>query len=295
MPCEGVPTAPIATSTRELLDRYDGVLLDIYGVIVDAAGTLPGARELIGELDRRRMPYVFVTNDASRSIATYVDKLAALGIDIDGSRFVTSGSLVRGYFARRGLTGARTCVLGTPDSATFVREGGGQIVTLEQGLELDVLAVCDDAGFDFLPGMEWALSAVVRAVDAGRRPALVLPNPDVVYPKSTGELGVTAGAIALVIEAALARRFPRERLVFDRLGKPEPHLFEEGARRLAIAVDRLVMIGDQLETDIAGANAAGCASALLSGAISRWDAAVASEGDAPAAATPTWLLDRLWP
>jgi HAD superfamily hydrolase (TIGR01450 family) len=291
----GVSTGPTATSTHELLDRYDGVLLDIYGVIVNASGALPGAHELIGELERRHMPYVFVTNDASRSIATYVDKLAGLGIEVDGTRFVTSGSLVPGYFTSRGLAGARTCVLGTPESAAFVREGGGHVVALEQGLELDVLAVCDDAGFELLAGMEWALSAVVRAVEAGRRPALVLPNPDVVYPKSPGELGVTAGAIALVIEAALARRFPRERLVFDRLGKPEPHLLHEGASRLGIPVDRLVMIGDQLETDIAGANAAGCASALLAGAISRWDATVTIDDETPPAAVPTWLLDRLWP
>jgi ribonucleotide monophosphatase NagD (HAD superfamily) len=89
-----------------------------------------------------------------------------------------------------------------------------------------------------------------------------------------------------VIEAALARRFHAERLAFDRLGKPAPHLFLEGAARLGVPAPRLLMIGDQLETDIAGARAAGIDAALLAG-ISRWDP------DAPVA--PTYLLATIDP
>jgi HAD superfamily hydrolase (TIGR01450 family) len=289
---------PTTATTSELLDRYAGVLLDVYGVLLDGSGALPGARELVAELDRRGMPYAIVTNDASRSIATYVRRFAGFGLPIAGERIITSGSLLAGYFAAKSLAGARTCVLGTDDSAQFVRAAGGNVVDLRQGLELDVLAVCDDAGFDFLPGLEWAFSAVVRAIEAGRRPVLVLPNPDLVYPRSPGELGFTSGSMALVIEAALARRFPMQRLIFDRLGKPEPHLFALAAERLGIAVDRLIVIGDQIETDIAGARAAGCDAALLAG-ISRWrdeqttDDARVDHGTARVA--PTWLLDKLWP
>jgi ribonucleotide monophosphatase NagD (HAD superfamily) len=52
------------------------------------------------------------------------------------------------------------------------------------------------------------------------------------------------------------------------------------------------MIGDQLETDIAGANAAGVPSALLAGSISRWDDAQTTS--VPHDPTPTYLLDVLW-
>jgi 4-nitrophenyl phosphatase len=287
---------PVAATTSALLEqigeRYAGILLDVYGVLLDGSGALPGARELIAELERRRVPYAIVTNDASRSIDTYVKRFARFGIPVAGDHLVTSGSLLPGYLATKSLAGARVCVLGTDDSADFVRAGGGNVVPLAQGLELDVLAVCDDAGFEFLPSLEWAFSAVVRAIEAGRRPTLVLPNPDLVYPKSAGELGFTAGAMALVIEAALARRFPHDRFTFDRLGKPEPHLFVQAAKLLGIAPDQLLMIGDQLETDVAGARAAGCDAALLAG-VSRWRQEHAS--DAPNAVAPTWLLDKLWP
>jgi 4-nitrophenyl phosphatase len=283
---------PSTATISALLDRYAGILLDVYGVLLDGSGVLPGARELIAELERRAMPYAIVTNDASRSIETYVARFARLGLPIAGERIVTSGSLLPGYFAQHGLAGARVCVLGSADSIAYVRAGGGELVPLAEGLDLDVLAVCDDEGFDFLPGLEWAFSAVVRAVEAGRRPHLVLPNPDLVYPKRAGGLGFTAGAMALLIEAGLARRFPHERLVFDRLGKPEPHLFAQAARRLGLAPDRLVMIGDQLETDVAGARAAGCDAALGAGGA-RWREELSTEGAAVVA--PTWLLDTLWP
>jgi ribonucleotide monophosphatase NagD (HAD superfamily) len=275
---------PVVTTTRDLLDRYDGVLLDIYGVMLDASGPLPGARELLLELQRRDLPYAFVSNDASRSTATYAAKFAALGLPTDDTRFITAGSLIPRWFRSRGLTDARTCVLGTADSADFVRAGGGTVVPLAREMEIDVLAVCDDSGFEFLPGIETALSAVIHAVTQGRRPALLLPNPDLLYPKGGGDVGFTAGAMALLLEAGLARRFPRERLAFDHLGKPERHLFDAAAQHLGIAPDRLVMIGDQLETDIAGANAAGVPSALLAGFVSRWDSTVT---DGP---RPDWLL-----
>lgn len=277
---------PKARTIRDLLEAYDGILLDAYGVLVDARGALPAAAPLLTELVRRGQPFAIVTNDASRSLATWAARFASLGLPVAPPQIVTAGSLLPGYFRAHGLAGARTCVLGTPDSFGYVAEGGGAPIPPAPGMEVDAVAVCDDSGTPFVEGIECALSAVVRAVEAGRRPRLVLPNPDLLYPKGGGELGVTAGSMALVIEAALARRFPGERLVFDRLGKPEPHLFLEGAARLGIAPARLVMIGDQLETDIAGARAAGIDAALLAG-VSRWDPA------APVA--PTHLLTTIDP
>jgi HAD superfamily hydrolase (TIGR01450 family) len=275
-------TPPESTTLAELIRRHDALLLDAYGVLVDGAGPLAHTPPLIAELERRGVPYAVVTNDASRTPDTYARRFAAWGMAVPADRFVTSGSLLVPYFADRGLAGARTMVLGTEDSYRIVISAGGEPTALSPGVEVDCVVICDDAGTPFLDGIELALSAVVRAVEAGRRPALVLPNPDLVYPKGGGELGFTAGAMALLVETALARRFPGERLVFDRLGKPEPHLFREGARRLGAASP--VLIGDQLETDIAGARAAGVAAALYAG-ISRWQPG--------GAVAPTYLLDGL--
>jgi HAD superfamily hydrolase (TIGR01450 family) len=283
------PPAPEPTTIAELLQRYDGLLLDAYGVLVDDRGLLPGAAALLAELDRRGTPFAIVTNDASRLPATYAARFARHGIRLAPEQVVTSGSLLPGYFRDRGLAGARTCVLGTPDAFAYVRDGGGVPVALEPGMAIDALAVCDDSGTPFVEGIALAFSAVVRAVDAGRRPALVLPNPDLIYPKADAEYGFTAGAMALLIETALGRRFPGHGLVFDRLGKPGPHLFTEARRRIGGSV---VMIGDQLETDIAGASAAGIDAALLAG-VSRWSPA--SPTPPTSGIAPRYLLATIEP
>ena len=264
-----------------LLARYRGFIIDAYGVLVDAGGALPGARELLAALADRGLPYVVATNDASRSPATCARRFAALGLAIPAEQVVTSGELLAAHVP---LAGARTCVLGTADSIDYAVAAGAVVVPLAPGMTIDALAVCDDAGFDFLTGSELALSACVRALDAGRALTLVLPNPDLVYPKAAGELGFTAGAIALLIETALARRFHGAAPRFVHLGKPERHLFDRAVARLGQPAADVVVLGDQLETDIAGAAAAGLASALVAG-VSRWSAA--------AAICPTWLVDGL--
>ena len=277
---------PQAVTTRELLARYDGILLDAFGVLVDASGALPGAPALIAELHARGTPYAIVSNDASRSRETFAQRFAAIGLPVPPERFVTAGTLLPDCFRERGLAGARTLVLGTPDSLDFVREGGGVPVPVEVGIDVDAVAVCDDDGTPFLDGIEIALSAIVRAVRAGRRPALIAPNPDIIYPKARGELGFTAGAMAVMIELALERTVPSAKLAFERLGKPHPFLMLAAAKRLGIAPDRLVMVGDQLETDVAGALAAHMHVALVAG-VSHW------EGHATIA--PTYLLGTIEP
>jgi HAD superfamily hydrolase (TIGR01450 family) len=274
-------TTPPTTSIGDLLARYGGFAIDAYGVLVDAGAALPGARALITELDARGLPYVVATNDASRSPATCARRFAGLGLPIPADRVVTSGQLLAHL---PGLRGLRTCVLGTADSVAYAEAAGAHVVETRAGMEIDCVAVCDDDGFDFLRGSEAALSAAVRALDAGRPLRLVLPNPDLLYPKGRGELGFTAGTIALMIEAALARRFPAAPPRFERLGKPERHLFDRAVERLGVPRREVVVIGDQLETDITGAVAAGVDSALLAG-VSRWTP------DAPV--RPTWLLDSL--
>ncbi|MFT3697206.1 MAG: HAD hydrolase-like protein [Kofleriaceae bacterium] len=175
-----------------------------------------------------------------------------------------------------------------PDKAIHaIASAFGDARMIRDDDQIDAIAICDDDGFDFLRGIELALSMIVRAVEAGRTPHLILPNPDLVYPKGGGDLGFTAGAIALLLEAALARRFPNHGLRFTHLGKPQPLLFATAAKQLGLAPEQLVMIGDQLETDIAGARAAGCKSALLAG-VSKWEHARDH-----AHVTPDYLLEKL--
>lgn len=269
-------------SIEDLLERYDALLLDAYGVLVSVAGAMPGAPELIERLNAAAKPYCVVTNDASKLPERAATRYRRFGVEVPPERIVTSGSLVGGYFRQHRLSGARCAVLGTADSVRYVEAAGGTAVA--PGADFDVLVVGDENGYPLLEHVDAALTTLVRRIDAGHHVHLLLPNPDLIYPRDEAGFGIAAGSIALVFEAALERRYPdRAPFAFARLGKPATGLFEEGLRRCGTR--NAVMIGDQLETDIRGANACGIDSALVTTGVSAADLRSVS-----AALRPTWHL-----
>lgn len=258
-----MPSAAARTCFLDLIDRYDAILLDAYGVLVNLDGALPGAARWIDELNRRGKPYWLVSNTAARLPASAAARYQGFGLAIPPERILSSGMLLTPYFERHGLVGKRVRLLGPADSVRYAELAGGDVVG--PGDAFDVLIVADQAGFDFVEAVDEVLSALFRKYDAGEPVPLILPNPDLVYPTGRG-CGITSGAIAVMMEAALQRRYPdREDIGFVRLGKPYPDLFEAA---MALTGSRnVLMVGDQLETDILGANGVGIDSALVPGGI----------------------------
>jgi HAD superfamily hydrolase (TIGR01450 family) len=247
-----------------LIDRYEVLLLDAYGVLVHSSGTLAGAAELITKLNRAAKPYYILTNDASRLPATAAARFQSMGLAIETDRIITSGALLKGYFAKNRLTGSHCVVLGPEDSVRYVELAGGVVVPPQE--TFDVLVIGDESGFPFLETVDTVLTGLIRKLDHGENVHLVLPNPDLIYPKSDRGFGITSGGIALILEAALHQRYPgRSNFHFDRLGKPHAVIFKEALRRSGTR--DMVMIGDQLATDIRGAHAFGLDSVLVGSGI----------------------------
>jgi HAD superfamily hydrolase (TIGR01450 family) len=248
----------------DIIGRYGVLLLDAFGVLVNSAGALNGAADLIGRLNASKTPYFILTNDASRLPATAAAKYQRYGLGIDPEQIITSGILLKDFFAARHLAGANCVVLGSGDSLRYVEAAGGRIVSPDDSFE--VLVVCDEEGFPFLETIDKVLSALFQKIDRRENVQLILPNPDLIYPKADHSFGITSGSIALMLEAALQLRYPHRRdLHFERLGKPYPGIFAEAMRRSGRK--DMVMIGDQLETDIRGANAFGIDSIWVTGGV----------------------------
>lgn len=268
----------------ELLERHAGVLLDAYGVLVNLDGALPGAATLIRHLNLTGQPYLVVSNTAARLPESAAQRYRTFGLDLDPERILTSGLLLAQPPVREQVAGLRCLVLGPPDSREYVIRAGGLPVTWEE--DFQVLVLADQAGFPFLEAMDQILSRLFTYRDTGREVPLLLPNPDLIYPTGAG-YGITAGSVALVLEAALEQRYPGQPgNRFQRLGKPFPELFALAARRLGTR--DLVMLGDQLETDIRGARDYGIAAALVSGGVSAgWP------GPGENGITPDYLLAGL--
>lgn len=247
-----------------LIEKYEALLFDAYGVLVHSTGALPGARTLITKLNRTGKPYYILTNDASKLPNTAADHFQGFGLDIDKERIVSSGGLIKTYFATHHLAGQDCIVLGPQDSIEFVKMAGGNVVA--PASEFAVLVIADEAGFPFLETVDKVLTTLCRLLDTGSKVHLVLPNPDLIYPKDDNKLGVAAGSIAAMFEATLAMRYPeRPDLRFVRLGKPEAAIFKEAF--LLSGTRNMVMIGDQLETDIRGALNFGIDGALVASGV----------------------------
>jgi HAD superfamily hydrolase (TIGR01450 family) len=280
-------TAPPLARPADLIARHDAFLLDAYGVLVHEAGPLPGAGTFIAALHRAGRPFCVLTNDAARSADSHARRLQAMGIDVPAGRIVTSGSLLRTHLRARGLEGRACAVLGTADTVAEAEAGGARIVPPDHDFE--VLVLGDESGYPLLECLDSALSVIFRRVARGLPVHLLLPNPDLVYPAGERFFGFAAGSLAGMFEQALALRHPRRTdLRFERLGKPHGAIYAEGLRRTGVGTERAVMIGDTLETDVRGANAAGIASVLVATGVS-----VPDWGDVPAADRPTALLRGL--
>jgi HAD superfamily hydrolase (TIGR01450 family) len=247
-----------------LLDRYAALLVEAYGVLVHSSGALPGADEFIARLNRAAKPYWILTNDASRLPATAAAHYRSYGIAVEQEAVITSGSLLAPYFAAQRLHGARCVVLGPEDSAQYVAHAGGRLVL--PGEAFDVLVIADESGYPLLETADATLTALFNALDRGNPIHLLLPNPDTIYPTRGHGFGFASGSVAAMFEAALRARYPNRRdLGFARLGKPHEAMFKEALRRSGTR--DMVVIGDQVDTDVRGARAFGLDCTLVSNGV----------------------------
>jgi HAD superfamily hydrolase (TIGR01450 family) len=274
-------------TVEEIIDRYAVLLLDAFGVLVHASGVFPGAVELIEGLRRSGKSYYVLTNDASMLPTTRAKRYHRFGLVLDPERIITSGLLLKGHFEAHHLQGARCVVLGPEESAQYVAQAGGQVVAPIDPFE--VLVIGDESGFPFLETVDAVLSTLCHQLDRQEEVHLILPNPDLIYPRGEQGFGIASGGVALLFEAALHLRYPeRPELRFTRLGKPHPAIFAEALRYSG--TKDMVMIGDQLETDVRGANAFGLDSVLVSTGVT-----ASATAALPAELRPTYRLRALLP
>ncbi len=244
-----------------LIDRYDGFLFDAYGVLYDGKGLVEPCVAAWRKIKSKGKKAFILTNGSSRTLEESATMYRRLGLEMETSDIINSASLLASYYIEKNLIGQKTAVLGTKSSAKYVEEAGGIVVDPLLSDDYSVVVVANQTDYPLLESLESVLSQVLTRYDEGRPTRLVLTNPDLIYPHATRAFGITAGSLALLLEGALAARLGSEAPKFDRLGKPFPRIFEEGIRRAESR--NLLMIGDQLETDIRGANTVGIDSVLV--------------------------------
>lgn len=263
-----MPSQLPLSKAADILERYDAFLLDAYGVLVTSQGALQHAPEFLRAL-RQRNKHVFVaSNDASRLPQSIIEKMRSRGLEFSLPEILSAGQMLIPYFNKFDLHHQRCFVLGTPESHALVEQAGGHLIASKNLAQMQVLVICDDSGFEWKEILGQLITVIAKLIQSGHPPRLVLANPDLVYPSGPDCFSLTAGSLAGMIKGALESILPGVQIHFDVLGKPSPWIFS-AAKTLVGETTKIIMLGDQLATDIAGANEAKISSGLLLTGISR--------------------------
>jgi HAD superfamily hydrolase (TIGR01450 family) len=251
----------------EIENRYQGFLFDAYGVLLDGSGLIPGGAQAWHDLRKRGKSCWILTNGSSRTPEQATAAYRAMGLDVNLDEVITSGSLLPRYFEEQGLRGELTCVLGTPATFELVQKAGGVPCGALDSKDYSVVIMANQTEFPFLESLDAVLTHVCQRVEAGLPCHLILTNPDLIFPKSGQSYGFTAGAMALLLDAGLRLRLGKDAPPLVKLGKPFAPIFAEAERRAGHK--QLLMIGDQLETDILGARNYGIDALLVGTGLTR--------------------------
>ena len=162
-------------SLGEIVAWYEVILFDSDGVLARWPSAVPEAPEVVARLNSLGKPYFVLTNDASALPETRSARYAELGLAIDAGKIISSGLMLKDYFRDLNLAGSRCVVLGTEDSASYVQQAGGEVVSFEK--DFDVLVIGDQEGFPFVEATGKVLSNLFLRIDRGEMPYLVGAQP----------------------------------------------------------------------------------------------------------------------
>lgn len=224
--------------------NVDALLLDLDGVIFTGDVAVPFAVEAINQIRAMGYPCVFVTNNASRSPAEIAAHVSAFGLPTNAPDVVTSPDVAVSMIGVP--VGSAVLVIGSSWLAQSVADAGYRVVHSADDAPAAVIQ-------GFAPTVGWRdLAEACFALHAGAR--WIATNPDVTLPL---ERGLAPGNGSLV--AAVANAVGR--LPDAVAGKPEPDLFIAAAAR--VGAEHPLVVGDRLDTDIAGGQRAGMRTALV--------------------------------
>jgi len=247
-PGQDVPPASVLRPIRHLL-------IDMDGVLWRGEEPSPGLEGFFAFLRRYEIAFTLATNNASRTPEQYAEKLASFGVEVPLESILTSALVVAAYLADVAPRGSRVYCIGEDGlrqalrDQGFVLAGGGE----EQLPEADYVVV------GWARDVTWQ-ELTEAALLIHRGASFVGTNPDVTYPTERGPAPGN-GAILAALEAATGV----EPVV---TGKPEPRIYEEALRRMGAAPETTAMVGDRIDTDIAGAAAVGLTTVLALSGIS---------------------------
>ena len=213
----------------------EGFLFDLDGTVYEEDQAIPGAAETIEELRRRGIPFRFTTNTTRRPRTALAERLRAMGIPARAEEILSAPAAAARWLWDRGVRRAQLLLA----AATFEEFAGFEIVDTNP----QVVVVGD-------LGEAWTfplLDQAFRNLMEGAELVAIQRNR---YWHTEGRLSLDAGPFVAALEYGSGK-------TATLVGKPSPAFFEAAAKKLALPPERIAVVGDDLESDVAGARAVG--------------------------------------
>lgn len=234
----------------ERLRRIRHVALDMDGTIYMGTSLFPYTKPFLASLREMGIGYSFLTNNPSRSIAAYLEKLAALGIEATREEMYTTTLAAIDYLRAHYPAARRLYLLGTPSMIEEFEAAGYESCSEDSDREPDVVVAAFDLTlrYERLCRAAWWIKQGVP---------YIATNPDRVCPTDQPTVLVDCGSICACLEHATGRRPD------ITLGKPDPNMLSGILARHGLQPDRIAMVGDRIYTDVQMAHNAGAMGVLV--------------------------------
>mgnify|MGYP001175081157 CR=1 FL=1 len=226
-----------------------GLILDMDGVLWrdhEPIGNLPA---IFDQIQQRGLRVILATNNATRTVASYLEKLAGFGVHLAPWQIITSSQATAQHLRHLHPEGGTVFVVGENGLLEALHEQG---FTHSREQAHTVIA-----GMDRQLTYE-KLAHAALLIRAGA--AFIGTNPDRSFPTPAG-LVPGAGAILALLETATD-------IAPTIVGKPGPIMYQQALERLGTAPSETLAVGDRLETDILGGQNTHCKTALVLSGVS---------------------------
>lgn len=234
------------------LSAPEALLFDLDGTLYRGNEPIPGAGQLISDLQRKGIPCLYVTNNSTRTALEVTEHLHVMGIPAE-ERMVVTSAQAAAYYIQENHPRARTFVIG---------EKGLHEALLDQGIHIIGNDDDDDEQLQYaevvVQGLDRKLNyeRMTLAVKHLLHGAIFIQtNPDRLLPVDGGFL-LGAGSIGAALEAASGI----QPIV---IGKPSEIMMNYTLKKAGTASDRSWVIGDNPYTDLAAGRNAGCPTILV--------------------------------
>ncbi len=220
------------------------IILDLDGTVYQGNRLIGGADEFIEKMRSFGLRILFCTNNSSKPRSSIAKKLVELGIPCIEEDVISSGFMAVQYIISNDLK--KVYVSGTEEFRMEFQKCG---VDLVDETETDNLVLSMDMNFNY--------SKMTKAVRAAlKSKKIIICNRDKLFPK---EDGIYPGCGAMVASVL----FCSDREADIVLGKPSTHMLEYASKITGYPANKMIVIGDSLESDIAMAEAYGSPSILI--------------------------------